>query len=108
MNEHDEFSVYIPEKGNLFNKFTFEAYVNDGESTLEPSMKYNWGEIQNDIHSKVVYDGKINYLDFKMPNKKEKPRLSTNELKRLLQEAIEVEDYRKAAELKKEIDSREI
>lgn len=109
-DESDNLKVYIPEKGNLFNKFTLEAYEDRGEDLYELGFFFKWGEIQKDIHDKVFDEGGNIVLKFNLPNRKEKgiESHSRGELQIMLDEAVAEEDYLKAAKIKKELDSREI
>lgn len=106
-NEEGELSVYIPEKGNLYNKFTMEPY--DSEETYDNNLTYKWGDIQKDIESKVIKVDDLHLVNFNKPTKKQEiSQMSTVDLRKLLEDAVESEEYMKAAEIKKEIDSREV
>ncbi len=107
-DEEGRLKVYIPEKGNLYNKFTMETY--EIEDQLDSDMNFKWGEIQKDIEGKVIKIEEHHMIEVKKPNKKEQDisQMNLEDLKKRLQDAVDEEEFLKAAEIKKEIDKREI
>ncbi len=106
-NEDGELKVYIPEKGNLYNKITMETY--ESEINFDNSMLFNWDHIKKDIEGRVVKKDKIHMIEVVKPTKKQDiSQMSTPALRIMLDEAVEAEEYMRAAEVKKEIDRREI